>query len=75
MPFNYGAFPQTWEDPGHTSKETAAIGDNDPIDVVDIGSKQWAVGSVVRVKILGIIALIDNGETDWKVICISAEVS
>lgn len=73
MPFNYGAFPQTWEDPSHVSESTGCIGDNDPVDVVDIGSKQWAVGSVVRVKVLGVIALIDDGETDWKIITISAE--
>jgi len=75
MPFNYGAFPQTWEDPRHLVPETGCVGDNDPLDVIDIGTKQWAVGSVVRVKVLGIVALIDDGETDWKVITISAEVS
>jgi inorganic pyrophosphatase len=30
MLFNYGAFPQTWEDPNHIS-ETGKPGDNDPI--------------------------------------------
>jgi len=33
----------------------------------------WGVGSIVRVKILGVIGLIDAGETDWKLIGISAE--
>jgi inorganic pyrophosphatase len=70
---NYGAFPQTWEDPKKITPETDAVGDNDPLDVVDIGSKQWAVGSIVKVKVLGIIALVDCGETDWKVVTISAE--
>lgn len=28
-------------------------------------------GEVVRVKILGILALIDQGETDWKIIAIN----
>ncbi len=27
-------------------------------------------GSVVAVKILGVLALIDEGETDWKIIAI-----
>jgi len=26
MPFNYGCFPQTWEDPAHTTPDTGAIG-------------------------------------------------
>lgn len=43
------------------------------LDVVEIGSKQWSTGSVVRVKVLGILALIDSGETDWKVVTISVE--
>jgi hypothetical protein len=29
--FNYGAMPQTWEDPKHISDETGLKGDNDPI--------------------------------------------
>ena len=31
MLFNYGAFPQTWEDPEHVSADTGAKGDNDPL--------------------------------------------
>ncbi|CAJ0589142.1 unnamed protein product [Cylicocyclus nassatus] len=60
--WNYGAIPQTWEDPNHVVDETNAVGDNDPIDVVDIGSK---------VKILGVLALIDDGQTDWKLVSIA----
>lgn len=30
-------------------------------------------GQVVQVKVLGILALIDEGETDWKVIAINIE--
>lgn len=73
MPFNYGAFPQTWEDPDHVTPDTGCVGDNDPLDVVEIGQRQWATGAVVRVKILGVVAMIDSGETDWKVISISVE--
>lgn len=73
MLFNYGAFPQTWEDPNHVTPDTNAPGDNDPVDVVEVGSKRWETGSIVRVKILGVLALIDDGETDWKVVAISAE--
>jgi inorganic pyrophosphatase len=28
-------------------------------------------GDVIHVKILGILALIDEGETDWKIIAIN----
>lgn len=29
---------QTWEDPNHTDKDTKCCGDNDPIDVCEIGT-------------------------------------
>lgn len=73
MMFNYGALPQTWEDPEHVTEGTGCHGDNDPIDVVEIGTKQWRTGAVVQVKVLGVLALIDSGETDWKLICINVE--
>lgn len=30
---------KTWEDPNHTDKETNCCGDNDPIDVCEIGTQ------------------------------------
>lgn len=36
----------------------------------EIGSRNAKRGEVVQVKILGIVAIIDDGETDWKVISI-----
>ncbi|GAB5578444.1 inorganic pyrophosphatase [Prionailurus iriomotensis] len=111
--WNYGAIPQTWEDPGHNDKHTGCCGDNDPIDVCEIGSKStgrvpggrfhldtrqtlltcsersvnrpmsanlrsWrsmvcARGEIISVKVLGILAMIDEGETDWKVIAINVD--
>ena len=50
--FNYGALPQTWEDPAHVTVETAAPGDNDPIDAVEIGARQRECGSITKVKVL-----------------------
>ena len=41
------------------------------MDVVEIGSKALAVGSVTPVKPLGVLAMIDDGELDWKIIAIS----
>ncbi|XP_043912561.1 inorganic pyrophosphatase [Protopterus annectens] len=71
--WNYGALPQTWEDPQHCDSDTGCKGDNDPIDVCEIGSKVLARGDVVKVKVLGTLALIDEGETDWKIIAINVE--
>ncbi|KAF9225490.1 inorganic diphosphatase [Gyrodon lividus] len=68
--WNYGAFPQTWEDPNVTHAETKAKGDNDPLDVCEIGEQVGYIGQVKQVKVLGIMALLDEGETDWKVIVV-----
>jgi inorganic pyrophosphatase len=71
--WNYGCFPQTWEDPNVEHPELNVLGDNDPVDVVEIGSKALSMGSVVPVKVLGVLAMIDDGELDWKVIAISKD--
>ncbi|KAK1059886.1 Inorganic pyrophosphatase [Friedmanniomyces endolithicus] len=68
--FNYGAFSQTWEDPSATHPETKAKGDNDPLDVCEIGEAVGKVGEIKQVKVLGVMALLDEGETDWKIIAI-----
>jgi len=68
--WNYGALPQTWEDPTHLDAATGCKGDNDPIDVCEIGSRIQPRGAVVQVKVLGVFALIDEGETDWKLLAI-----
>jgi len=41
------------------------------ISCSEIGMKQSRTGAVMQVKILGVVALIDDGETDWKLIVIS----
>lgn len=71
--WNYGAFPQTWEDPSQSHAETKAKGDNDPLDVCEIGEQVGYVGQVKQVKVLGIMALLDEGETDWKVIVVDVQ--
>lgn len=68
--WNYGALPQTWEDPNALNADTKAKGDNDPIDVCEIGEQVGYTGQVKQVKILGVMALLDEGETDWKLIAI-----
>jgi len=71
--WNYGAFPQTWEDPTKTDTHTGCLGDNDPIDVLEIGTAVAKQGDVLQVKVLGIMAMIDEGETDWKVVAINVK--
>jgi len=68
--WNYGMFPQTWEDPAVTHSMVGCSGDNDPLDVVEIGTDALPTGSVEQVKVLGILAMIDEGELDWKVVAI-----
>jgi len=68
--WNYGALPQTWEDPNHVDEATGCKGDNDPIDVCEIGYRVAKRGEVIQVKVLGVLAMIDEGETDWKLIAI-----
>jgi inorganic pyrophosphatase len=37
------------------------------------GSKVHQRGSVIKVKVLGALALIDEGETDWKIVTIDVD--
>jgi len=67
---NYGAIPQTWEDPAEIHPDTGVGGDNDPIDVVQLNNEPCRVGQVQVVRLLGVFALIDGDETDWKLIVV-----
>jgi len=72
--WNYGLLPQTWEDPDVKNHELDGVaGDNDPVDVVEIGSATLEMGGVYKVKPLGVYAMIDDGELDWKVIAINVD--
>jgi len=70
--FNYGFLPQTWEDPGRKSdfSDSDTTGDNDPVDVVELSGIRLGCGQISSVKIVGLLGLIDEGETDWKVLAI-----
>ncbi|KAL2796002.1 inorganic pyrophosphatase [Aspergillus keveii] len=67
-PFLYGSIPQTWESPNFEHDFTNEPGDNDPMDLFDIGQDGGYTGQVKQVKILGALAPNDGGETDWKVL-------
>ena len=86
--FNYGFIPQTWEDPtitmtvdnmerrdGDQYVETkVAHGDDDPIDVIEVGgrSSPLKMGSITPCRIIGGLELIDQGEMDYKILCVAA---
>lgn len=55
------------QDPRHVAEDVGCGGDNDPLDVCEIGLRQIKTGEVRQVKVLGILCLIDDGEADWKV--------
>jgi inorganic pyrophosphatase len=71
IPFHYGAIPKTWESPHDRVKGLTVGGDNDPLDVVDVGAGDFKVGDVVKVRVIGALCLIDQGESDWKIIAIN----
>merc|ERR1711964_765718 len=73
MMWNYGALPQTWEDPNHAEPDITfrgkhPMGDNDPIDAIELGADPMKVGEIAAVKVLAVIALVDSDETDWKLL-------
>ena len=70
---NYGAISQTWEDPAVADEHTGVGGDNDPIDVLQLNAAPCARGAVQRVRVLGALALVDGGETDWKLLVVDAD--
>lgn len=72
-PENYGAIPQTWENPDIPDFYTGIKGDNDPLDCFDISNIEANAGDVIEIKVLGCIAMIDQNEMDWKIIGINCK--
>lgn len=71
IPFTYGFMPQTWENPKQLDKRTGKKGDDDPLDLIEISDKIFTHGGITKVKVLGVLYMIDEGETDWKIIVVS----
>ena len=69
----YTRLPQTWENPDFEDNVTGYAGDNDPVDVCELGSRVAEVGEVYQVKILGALGMIDEGEMDWKFLCLAKD--
>jgi len=60
-PYNYGYIPNT------------LAPDNDPIDVFVLMDEPLYPGTIISVTILGAFEMIDNGESDDKMIAIPSE--
>ena len=60
-PYNYGYIPNT------------LAPDNDPIDVFVLMDEPLYPGTIISVTILGAFKMIDNGESDDKMIAIPSE--
>lgn len=56
-PFSYGAIPMTWDE------------DNDPLDIVVVNvTEEFVPGSLVEIRVIGVMKFIDSGEVDDKII-------
>lgn len=60
-PANYGFIPQTY------------CGDKDPLDILVLGQADVYPLSIMRVKPLGYMRMIDQGEPDDKIIAVHAD--
>ena len=57
-PFDYGFFPQTlWED-------------GDPLDVIVVATNPFVPGCLVDVRPVGVMRMVDSGESDDKIIAV-----
>lgn len=65
---NYGALPRTYEHPALVDPVTQRRGDGDPVDAIDVCPASCKTGEIYAVGILGGLAMIDKGDTDWKII-------
>jgi len=60
-PANYGFIPRTYCD------------DNDPLDVLVLGQESVYPLSIVMAKPIGVMEMVDQGETDDKIIAVHAD--
>ena len=86
--FNYGFIPQTYESPKKKDVYTNKYhGDNDPLDVIEVSPLLEMLGATHRAKdvlsgkipfecvVLGSFCLIDQDETDWKMILLEKQLA
>ena len=71
--FNYGMIPRTWEDSSVPDQKTKLYGDDDPLDICELGKRPMFIGDVRKVKVLGSFCVADQGEMDWKVLALNCD--
>ncbi|KAG2432488.1 hypothetical protein HXX76_008833 [Chlamydomonas incerta] len=71
---NYGGIPQTWEASDAPDPVTGLPADNDPLDYLEVGGAVLPVGGVVRVRLLGALTMVDDNQTDWKMLVLNVKV-
>jgi inorganic pyrophosphatase len=69
--FNYGFLPRTWEN-NKVKTMGNYVGDDDPLDLVEVSGKRLYTGQILNVEILGSFCLIDQDEVDWKILVIDS---
>ncbi len=58
-PFSYGAIPCTWDE------------DDDMLDTVIVNvTEQFVPGSLVKLRVIGVIKFVDGGEVDDKIVAV-----
>lgn len=62
FPVNYCDIPQTWN-----------ADDGDPLDAVVFSTGAIIPGALVKGRVVGVMEMIDNGEKDFKIICVNAK--
>ena len=60
-PFAYGAIPTTWDE------------DNDPLDGIVMMSFPTYPGTLMSVRPLGMLRMVDQGENDEKILCVPVD--
>ncbi len=60
MPVDYCDVPRTWN-----------LDDNDPLDAVVFNSYPIHPGTLVQGRVVGVMEMIDNGEKDFKIVCVA----
>ncbi|KAG7363696.1 inorganic pyrophosphatase [Nitzschia inconspicua] len=77
MYWNYGYFPRTYESPWEEQQvcDDRAIGDDDPVDVLEISGAVFGIGDIIEVKLLGALPNVDIDknppESDWKLLAVA----
>ena len=71
--FNYGFIPQTHEPPVADPQLDGLRGDNDPLDVLELSGAVCSIGSILKVKVIGCLPLIDQGEVDYKMLAVRTD--